>query len=94
MIQFKNFDNGDWQCYSGAERFSADQPPMIAELAVGGFPACAIIDKTGLAITWEDDINNESIEMHSGMERAALVVVKLETEMTLDALRALGMKLL
>lgn len=50
-LNFKTFDNLDWQAYAGATAFADGTDPLIADLADGG-EGQVIVDATGIGIYW------------------------------------------
>src|SRR5688572_9111708 len=50
-MEFRNFNEGDWECFPGAEDFDVDTPPIISsDFTVDGVESLVIADKHGVQI--------------------------------------------
>lgn len=48
---FKEFTETDWCAFAGAEPFSKDEQPLIAEYG----PVLVILDNAGIAVCYDED---------------------------------------
>lgn len=57
MAKMRRFNQEDWDCYAGAERFDSGNAPMIAELTKDGEDYIGIASRCGIEfdIEIEDD---------------------------------------
>ena len=90
---WREFTEADWEAFCGASAFDDGRAPLIADVRVDGRDAQAILAGDGLYVTWW--LENPSQGIMDGTARfpketAARAAVRLTTEMTTDALRALG----
>lgn len=86
-LAWRDFSEGDWCGFAGAERFECGEEPRIAGIRVDGEDAVIIHDNLGLAVQFGES-DHELHLRHGGRMVDALMVLTRET--TTIELKALG----
>jgi hypothetical protein len=104
MINFNAFCSPDWFCFAGSEKFPDGSDPLIGYLRVDGFDAIAIVDASGLHISWDVPVPSDEDEEGNPVEHeehetneadwrvlpyAARAIALLKPVMTVAELQAL-----
>ena len=65
-MKMENFDNTDWECFSGAEKPPHGEPKINYEAIVDGHDAVVVADASGLTV----HVHDHDSDGHGGSEWA------------------------